>query len=99
MTQDDLADAVLRSRNPEAQFTSTSIANLWRNPLTVAAEYRASGFEVTDTLFFHWHAVPPSFEACDPAAFRRESLALEWNPHDWRGHFMASAFLLVAERR
>lgn len=73
-----------------------AVPSVWRNPLTVAAEYRAAGWETVDTLWFHWHAAPPAFEALDPAAFRRESLALERVPHDWRGMFMASAFILVA---
>jgi SAM-dependent methyltransferase len=71
---------------------------VWRNPLTVGEEYRAAGFEEIDRLAFHFHAVPPVFEALDPVAFRRESLALEKNPRDWRGLFMASAFLLVCRR-
>ena len=74
------------------------IPSVWRNPLTVDAEYKATGFTVEDKLFFHWHAVPPAMEKIDPVRFRAESLVLERNPHDWRGHFMASAFILVARR-
>ena len=32
-------------------------------------------------------------EKAAPALFRRESVAME-RPEDWRGYFMASAFLL-----
>jgi len=90
-----IPDATEAQRAHEAFF---AVPAVWRNPLTVAAEYRAAGFRVDDTLFFHWHAVPPAFEALDPAGFRRASLALEKDPRDWRGHFLASAFLLVARR-
>jgi hypothetical protein len=48
-------------------------------------------------LFYHFHAVPPSLAANFPEFFLRESLAIE-NPADWRGHFMASAFVLVGRR-
>lgn len=71
---------------------------LWKNPLTVDEQYKASGFDVKDKWWFHWHAVPPVFERDDPASFRRESLALEGNPHDWRGMFMCSAFLVEATK-
>jgi hypothetical protein len=45
-------------------------------------------------LFYHYHCLPPMLEAQVPELFRRESLRME-DPEDWRGHFMASAFLLV----
>ena len=32
-----------------------------------------------------------------PELFRQASLAME-DPEDWRGHFMASAFLVVGRR-
>lgn len=77
-----------------------SVPSVWRNPLTVHDEYRSAGFSVSDLLFFHWHAAPPSYT--DPALedqSRAQALALEHYPHDWRGYFMASAFLLCAEAR
>ena len=49
------------------------------------------------TLFYHYHCLPPMFESAMPELFRRASLAME-NPEDWRGHFMASAFLVVGRR-
>jgi hypothetical protein len=33
-----------------------------------------------------------------PALFRSRSLALDNNPRDWRGLFMASAFVVAARR-
>jgi hypothetical protein len=33
-----------------------------------------------------------------PTLFREQSLAMEADPSDWRGHFMASAFLVVGTR-
>jgi hypothetical protein len=37
-------------------------------------------------------------ESAAPALFREASLAMEADPTDWRGHFMASAFILVGKR-
>jgi 2-polyprenyl-3-methyl-5-hydroxy-6-metoxy-1,4-benzoquinol methylase len=60
----------------------------------LAQERRLADVEV---LFYHYHALPPILEGEAPELFRRASLATE-NPRDWRGHFMASAFVLVGRR-
>lgn len=55
------------------------------------------GFEGARLMFYHYHVLPPMLEAHVPSLFRQESLKRE-DPDDWRGHFMASAFVLVARR-
>ena len=67
------------------------------NPLTVRTQFAAVGFQDVRVLFYHYHAVPPLVAAAFPEFSLRESVAME-NPEDWRGHFMASAFLLVGRR-
>ena len=49
-------------------------------------------------LFYHFHALPPMLEGANPQLFRQTSLAMEADPTDWRGHFMASAFILTGKR-
>lgn len=74
-----------------------SVPSVWRNPLIVDAEYKAAGFKVFDKLYFHWHAAPPSYILdSQRAEMRMRSIELEHYPHDWRGLFMASAFILCA---
>lgn len=68
------------------------------NPLQLRQQAEALGFVDAEVLFYHFHALPPMLEGNVPGLFRRASLALE-NPRDWRGHFMASAFVLVGRRR
>jgi hypothetical protein len=70
------------------------------NPLTLPTQFAACGFGAIEVLFYHYHAVPPMFESIDSANFRAMSVALEreCGPRDWRGHFMASSFLLVGTR-
>jgi hypothetical protein len=63
------------------------------NPLLVRAQVEAAGFRDVRLHFYHYHALPPMLEAQAPEWFRRRSLALE-NAEDWRGHFMASAFVV-----
>lgn len=67
------------------------------NPLVLKDQFAAAGFADTQVHFYHYHALPPMFEADMPKLFRRLSLARE-NPADWRGHFMASAFLVSGRR-
>jgi hypothetical protein len=45
-------------------------------------------------LFYHYHCLPPLMEPAAPTLFRARSVAME-KPEDWRGHFMASAFILA----
>lgn len=65
------------------------------NPFELAHLARSQGLVDVQVLFYHFHALPPMLQSSVPELFRRESLAME-DPHDWRGNFMASAFILVA---
>lgn len=68
------------------------------NPLTLRERFAEAGFDEVRTLFYHYHCLPPMLERHVPALFRRRSVAME-DPTDWRGHFMASAFILAGIRR
>lgn len=65
------------------------------NPLVLKEQFRGLGFRDVRLLFYHYHRLPPLFEQAMPDAFRALSLDMEASPEDWRGHFMASAFLLA----
>lgn len=67
------------------------------NPICLKQQFVDAGFKDVEVLFYHFHCLPPMFESRFPEYFRKQSLALE-NPLDWRGHFMASAFLVVGRR-
>lgn len=69
------------------------------NPLVFHHQMEAAGFQDVRLLFYHWHCLPPMYGALAPKLARRASLAMEQNPEDWRGHFMASAFMAVGRRR
>jgi len=68
------------------------------NPFTLRQKFEAAGFDDVRILFYHYHCLPPMFEQAMPAEYRKLSLAME-DPSDWRGHFMASAFILAGVRR
>ncbi len=63
------------------------------NPFVAQRQFEEAGFRDVRVLFYHYHCLPPMMEAAAPRFYRRRSLAME-NPEDWRGHFMASAFVL-----
>jgi 2-polyprenyl-3-methyl-5-hydroxy-6-metoxy-1,4-benzoquinol methylase len=68
------------------------------NPLVLKERFAAAGFADVRLLFYHFHALPPMLEGAAPELFRQASLAMEADPTDWRGHFMASAFILTGTR-
>jgi SAM-dependent methyltransferase len=67
------------------------------NPFVLKRQFADAGFADVQVLFYHYHCLPPLLAAAVPELFRRESLALE-DPDDWRGYFMASAFLITGRR-
>jgi 2-polyprenyl-3-methyl-5-hydroxy-6-metoxy-1,4-benzoquinol methylase len=67
------------------------------NPLVLSRTFASVGFTNVRTLFYHFHCLPPMLQFRFPEFFRAESLARE-QPDDWRGYFMASAFLIAGER-
>jgi SAM-dependent methyltransferase len=67
------------------------------NPLVLRDQFTAAGLTDVRLLFYHYHCLPPMFENEMPELFRRQSLQME-DPEDWRGYFMASAFLLAGRR-
>ncbi len=69
----------------------------FHNPLTIENQlYKPMGFEVKDIHFFHYHRLPPIFQTHDNELFRKLSDDME-NPSDWRGHFLASSFIVEAQ--
>jgi 2-polyprenyl-3-methyl-5-hydroxy-6-metoxy-1,4-benzoquinol methylase len=68
------------------------------NPLVLGRQFAQAGFSQVRTLFYHFHCLPPMLSAQAPKLFREQSLAMEVDPDDWRGYFMASAFVVVATR-
>ena len=64
------------------------------NPFEVMEAARNAGFRDVEVHFYHFHCLPPMFESKFPSLFRKLSVEME-NTGDWRGYFMASAFILT----
>ena len=67
------------------------------NPLTINDEMAKLGLLVEGIYFYHFHAFPPEFENYDEHYFRKISWKIE-NPLDWRGFFLASAFIIDCKK-
>lgn len=68
------------------------------NPFELCAVARQAGLLDVEVSFYHYHCLPPMAEPAMPALYRELSLAME-RPDDWRGHFMASAFIVSGRAR
>jgi 2-polyprenyl-3-methyl-5-hydroxy-6-metoxy-1,4-benzoquinol methylase len=84
-------------RGVEGEPGYDEVLSRTHNPLVLRDIMTGAGYRDVELLFYHYHALPPMLEHHLPEAFRARSLGLE-NPRDWRGHFMASAFLLAGRR-
>lgn len=76
----------------------TSIMARFHNPLTLEEElFKPCGFAITKIHFYHYHALPPFFQSRFKKIYDRESLKLE-KTNDWKGYFLASAFVVEAKK-
>jgi len=67
------------------------------NPFVLSAIMSEAGFRDVRTLFYHFHALPPMLAEGIEQFFKKASIEME-NPEDWRGYFMASAFMTVGRK-
>jgi len=65
----------------------------FHNPITIPAKFEDAGFSVQDIYFYHYHPLPPEFRSVDETTYDEFARRFE-HPHDWRGYFMASAFVI-----
>jgi len=80
-------------RGKESEPGYDEVLSRTHNPFTAREQFERAGFCDVKVLFYHYHCLPPLLESAAPALFRARSVAME-KPDDWRGHFMASAFIL-----
>lgn len=89
-------DIPLKKENKKIAYTD--ILAKFHNPLSIGNElFSSCGFSVIDIHFYHYHALPPIFENKYQKLFRELSLKLE-KSNDWKGYFMASAFVVEAQK-
>jgi SAM-dependent methyltransferase len=73
------------------------VYSLIHNPLTISEEISELGMKCEGVYFYHFHSLPPVFENFDQLYFRKTSWEIE-NPKDWRGYFLASAFVIDCKK-
>lgn len=78
------------------KITYGQILAKMHNPLTIREElFEPCGFGEAKIHFYHYHALPPCFQSKYTETFNDLSMQME-KPNDWRGHFLASAFVMEA---
>lgn len=84
-------------RGYDAEPGYDEVLSRTHNPFVLADDARKAGLDDVQCLFYHYHVLPPMLGSLVPDLFRRESIAME-DPSDWRGYFMASAFIVLGKR-
>ena len=67
------------------------------NPIVLTRQFSERGFKNVKPLFYHFHRLPPMTESKLGPAFQQLGAEME-DPDDWRGYFMASAFIVSGIR-
>lgn len=90
-------DLPLKREGKNGEPGYDEVLSLTHNPLVLKESFIEAGFRDVKILFYHYHCLPPILSSTVPEIFYKQSLAME-DPYDWRGYFMASAFLLTGRR-
>jgi len=92
-----LDDFYAQNLSTAAINSQFGLISKFHNPLNIENElYKPMGFEIKNIHFFHYHRLPPIFQTYDNKLFRKLSDDIE-DPSDWRGHFLASSFIVEAQ--
>lgn len=75
------------------QTPESDLEGRFHHPMVVRSTFEEAGFDVRDLHFYHYHPLPPEFRAVNENAYDELAEAFE-DPHDWRGHILASAFVV-----
>ena len=86
-----------RKKNKSKNIDESGVYNFTHNPITITSEMAKLGLRVDGIYFYHFHALPPVFENFDQLYYRKISWQIE-NPEDWRGFFLASAFVVDCKK-
>ena len=84
--------------NKDSDTGYDKILSRTHNPFVLKEQMVKAGFHDVELLFYHFHCLPPMFANMLPEFFHKESLKMEENPSDWKGHFMASAFVVTGKK-
>ncbi len=92
-------DMYVGSKNTDDKKISyQKILASFHNPLTIDKLFKKNRMELVDLYFYHFHYLPPYYEHLNKKEFNKLSQKLE-DPSDWRGYFVASAFLAEAKKK
>lgn len=73
-----------------------AIRSRFHNPFEIADLFTRHSFGDIKLHWYHYHPAMPYLEAQLPDLFRSEAIRLEHESSNWRGYFLASAFVVEA---
>ena len=99
-TQDLFFSTMGKFSNFESSnIDSKGVISNTHNPLTIENDLLDDlNLSLKGIYFYHYHCLPPFFEKLDKLNFRKKSLEIE-DPLDWRGNFLASGFVVHAQKK
>lgn len=81
-------------QNSQKNIDQKKVFSQRHNPLTISNYLKDNlNIHVNNIYFYHYHSLPPFFEKENKIKFRKNSFKIE-NPENWKGYFLASAFIL-----
>lgn len=91
-------DIFSNKRIKQSAIDSNKVFSSVHNPLTVEQELLVpNNLKLEKIYFYHYHAYPPILEKQSPKEFRKKSWRME-DPLNWKGYFLASAFVVHAKK-
>lgn len=91
------AEKVVEKTFADADIDKSGMELTSYNPLNVRDQLREYGFAVEEIRYFHYHPLPPRFEARYPDLFKSFAETLESTNYDWRGGILCNCMLIQAQ--
>tara|TARA_B110000977_G_scaffold47332_1_gene64300 strand:- start:10057 stop:10899 length:843 start_codon:yes stop_codon:yes gene_type:complete len=87
-----------KNKNFKKNIDDYKVYSLSHNPLTIEKQVlNKLGLKLNGIYFYHYHVLPPIFENFDNFEFKKKSYRIE-KPEDWKGYFLASAFVVDCQK-
>lgn len=81
---------------PDQSAARNQVFRRAENPLVLPAKLKQYGFEVVDTCYYHFHALPPLLRNSSPELMQLSRDMEIRHARAWQAMFMASTFITVA---
>ena len=86
------------TKQKNGRISYNEILAKFRNPLTIEDKlFKPENMKIDKIHFYHYHAIPPTFQNKYPELFIKLSKKLE-KSDSWKGYFLSSAFVVESSK-